>query len=125
MIWSRDVANVVHYVQKNVRHADLGGRNLLLDVCNFAGSAIDDDKATVWAWSGFYHPDERELEHPTIRAELHALGSTIYEIVTCSRHYGGIDEEAIELWLEEGKYPSVVEVTLGQVIRTEMLERRV
>lgn len=123
VIWCRDVANVVHYIhQKNVRHADLSGRNLLLDakrtirLCDFAGSAIDDDKATVWAGSGFHHPDERELEDPTIRAEIHALGSTIYEIVTCSRPYNGIDEEIIDLWLEEGKYPDVMEVTLGQVI---------
>jgi serine/threonine protein kinase len=95
MKWSRDVANALQYIHEhNVRHADLSGKNVLLDssrtvrLCDFAGSAIDDNPSTVWAQSGFRHPDDDEVELSTTRAELHALGSTIFEIITFSQPHG-------------------------------------
>lgn len=61
---------------------------------------------------GFKHP----TEHATIQAELHALGSTIYEIITSSRPWKGIEEGLCCKWIEEGKYPDVSEVKLGATI---------
>lgn len=50
--WCRQAAEVLGFVhQHNVRHADMSGRNLLLDsarnilLCDFSGSYIDGDKA--------------------------------------------------------------------------------
>lgn len=111
--------------KKKIRHADLSGRNLLIDLargvllCDFAGSSIDDDQATVVAETGFRHPDEREYRPPTIRAEIHALGSTIYEIVTGRKPFHEKTEEQereVEKLMEEGKYPDVSELPLGDVI---------
>ncbi|KAF1961498.1 serine/threonine protein kinase [Byssothecium circinans] len=122
--WSLDIANALQHVHEhNIRHADLSGRNILLDstrnvrLCDFAGSAIDDDKATVWVESGFRHPDDDEVKDSTIRAELHALGSTIYELCTFSQPYGReVEEWIVAQWIREGKYPSVKDVILGDII---------
>lgn len=93
----------LQYVHEHgIRHADLGGRNLLLDssrtilLCDFAGSAIDDEPCTVQAESGFKHPNDDENERATIRAELHALGSTIYEIITSSQPHGKVEEWVVD-----------------------------
>ncbi|KAF2186624.1 hypothetical protein K469DRAFT_687002 [Zopfia rhizophila CBS 207.26] len=56
------------------------------------GSAIDNKPFMVWTESGFKHPNDDENEHTMIRAELYALGSTIYEIITSSQPYGKIEE---------------------------------
>jgi serine/threonine protein kinase len=87
--WCEDVARVLSYVHgKNVRHAGLSGRNLLIDaekrtlLCDFAGSSVDDKEATIIAEDSYRHPVKEEYTTPTIRSEIHTLGSTIYEIIT-------------------------------------------
>ncbi|KAH8167629.1 hypothetical protein CIB48_g654 [Xylaria polymorpha] len=144
--WCQDLARVLHYVhQNNIRHADLSGRNLLLDsarnilLCDFSGCSIDDDKAPIIAEIGFRHPEKREYRLPTIRAEIHSLGSTIYEIVTgrkpfqerLAKHERGIltlteqdreiqklaeKEREVQRLMEEGKYPNVSKLPLGDVM---------
>jgi serine/threonine protein kinase len=124
--WSRDLANAVQYLHnKNVRQGDIGGRNILLDVnrnirlCDFAGSAIDNVRASVVAQDGFRHPDRDEALTPTIRGEIHALGSTIFELVTFSCPH---QQEEAEEWgmagelIRQGKYPDVTHVVLGDII---------
>src|SRR2546429_6267414 len=89
------VSNTLQYIHEhNIRYADLSERNVLLDsstnvrLCDFAGSAIDDDRSTIWAESGFWHPDNEVIKYSTIRAQLHALGSTIYELCTSAQSHG-------------------------------------
>ncbi|KAK2748334.1 hypothetical protein FQN57_000992 [Myotisia sp. PD_48] len=121
--WSHDLADVLQFVHDlNVRHGDLGGRNILLDakrnikLCAFAGSGIDDELPYVAPQTGFSHPDREETRQCTIKAELHALGSTIYEIVTPEKPFGNEDEDLIEEWIKAGKYPDVQNVLLGDII---------
>jgi serine/threonine protein kinase len=121
--WSRDLANTLQYVHDhNIRHGDLGGKNLLLDstrtikLCDFAGSAIDDTPSTVWAQSGFRHPCDREESISTVKAEIHALGSTIFEIITNKEPHEGLSNHIVDQMLADGKYPDVTNVTLGDVI---------
>ncbi len=121
--WCEDVAQVFDYVHRNnIRHSDLSGRNLLIDssrnilLCDFAGSAIDDEKALVVAESGYRHPDETEYQKPTIRAEIHSLGSTIYEIVTGKQPHHGLEDQAVDRLIAEGQYPDVSAVPLGDVV---------
>lgn len=103
--WSLDVANVLEYVhQHGVRHGDMGGKNLLLDserernnlLCDFSGSCIDGKKALMVAEKGFRHPGLAEYQLPTIRGEIHALGSTIYEIVTEKTPHQGLEEQGFK-----------------------------
>ena len=128
--WCRQVASAVAYThEKGVIQSDLGGRNILLRedrtvcLCDFAGSGIDGSVPVVWAQSGFGHPDVKL--HGTIQSELHALGSTLYEIMTLS--YPHWDEERVDVergWgegkadqlMEEGKYPDTTGIMLGDTI---------
>ena len=96
--WSRDVVEVLEYVHRNnVRHADVSGRNLLLDsarnvlLCDFDGSSVDIDMAIVIAGAGYRHPDRDEFLLPNMRSELHSLESTIYETETCAKLHKGLE----------------------------------
>ncbi|PNY23381.1 Tyrosine-protein kinase transforming protein erbB [Tolypocladium capitatum] len=122
--WCEDVARVLDFIHgKNVRHADLSGRNLLVDaekrilLCDFSGSFIDDVEAMIRPEAGFRHPDGAEHSLPTMRGEIHALGSTIYEIITGEEPHKGVDPEAIDELLTKGEYPDVTDVLLGEIIR--------
>lgn len=122
--WCKDVAQVLSYVHgKNVRHADLSGRNILINaekgilLCDFAGSFIDDERATIMAEDGYRHPNKDEYTTPTIRCEIHTLGSTMYEIITGKEPHHGLEKEAVAKLLEEGQYPDVSNISLGDVIR--------
>jgi len=142
--WCKDISRAVQYVHDHgVRHGDLGGRNVLLDssrtvlLCDFAGSGIDGQPPKIFAEEGFKHPVMEENENATIQAELHALGSTIYEIITSTtphnqlqpwmaqwirdRNFPGVSDDHVEgwmvdAWFQEGKYPDVAGVTLGDII---------
>ncbi len=108
--------------RKDVRHGDLSGRNLLLDstrnvlLCDFSGSYIDGESATIFAEVGFRHPDESEYRLPTIRAELHSLGSLLYEIVMYVKPYEGLEEDITLKCVARRDYPDVSDVPLGCVI---------
>jgi serine/threonine protein kinase len=124
--WCEDVAHVLTYVhEKNVRHADISGTNLLIDadmrilLCDFAGSYIDGERATIAAPAGYCHPDAAEWKTPTIRGELHTFGSTIYEIITGNGPYRnlGLESEEIERLIEKRQYPDVSDIDLGDVIK--------
>jgi serine/threonine protein kinase len=87
--WSRDLVGVIQYLHDhNVRQVDIGGRNILLDagrnirICDFAGSSVDDIPLTVVAQDGVRHPDDEEARGGTLLAEMHALGSAIFETMT-------------------------------------------
>jgi serine/threonine protein kinase len=122
--WCTDVCRVLQFVHdNNIRHADMSGRNLLLTaerrilLCDFAGSAIDDQKATIVAEDGYRHPDREEYSIPTIRSEIHTLGSTLHEIMTGKEPHQGIEKETIGKLLEEGTYPDVSKILLGDIIQ--------
>ncbi|KND86622.1 Mitogen-activated protein kinase kinase kinase MLT [Tolypocladium ophioglossoides CBS 100239] len=122
--WCEDVASVLDYGHgKNVRHADLSGRNLLVNadkkilLCDFSGSSIDDQAATIMAEDGYRHPDRDEYTAPTIRCEIHTLGSTIYEIITGKEPHHGLEKEAIGKLLEQGQYLNASKVPLGDIVR--------
>jgi serine/threonine protein kinase len=123
IIWCRDVAQVVHYVhQHGIRHADVSGRNLLVEqnlnvlLCDFSGSYIDGEKATIVAEGGFRHPDRAEYLLPTLRSELHSLGSTIYELITGAKPFKDLGGEEVQKLLEDGTYPDVSRLVLGDII---------
>lgn len=66
---------------------------------------------------GFRHPDEDV--QGTVKGEIHALGSTIYELVTSTcPHWDEEKEELDKGWgdgradalMREGKYPDVTTI---------------
>jgi len=72
--------------------------------------------ATVIAESGYRHPNKCEYRKPTIRGEIHTLGSTIYEIITGTQPHEALEDWEVDKLIEEGKYPDVRVVPLGGVI---------
>lgn len=121
--WCRDITAVVEYVhQKNVRHGDLSGRNMLLDsdrkilLCDFSGSYIDGESATIIAEVGFRYPDKNENRLPTIRAELYALGSLLYEIIVGKKPYHNLEDNVVLERMAREEYPNVSDLPLGNVI---------
>ncbi|OAA60574.1 Protein kinase-like domain protein [Niveomyces insectorum RCEF 264] len=123
--WCEDVARVLSFVHSHgVRHADLSGRNLLVDadmrilLCDFSGSAIDDQKAAISAEAGYRYPSETDEDRfPSMRSELHALGSTLYEIVAAQEVHAGQAKEVVEQLIKDGKYPDVADLALSTVIQ--------
>ncbi|OAA53451.1 Protein kinase-like domain protein [Niveomyces insectorum RCEF 264] len=121
--WCEDVARVLAAIHGyGIRHADLSGRNLLVDkdmnvlLCDFSGSAIDGTRAMINAEAGYRHPDKKESEFPSIRCEIHSLGSTIYEIVTAHEVYGAIPKEEVNKLIDAGQYPSLINIPLADII---------
>ncbi|KAK4240350.1 tyrosine-protein kinase transforming protein erbB [Achaetomium macrosporum] len=105
--WCEDVARVLDYVHGK-------GRILL---CDFGGSAIDGEGATICGEAGYRRPSKDEYTGPTIRCEIHSLGSTMYEIITGKEPHHGLEKEAVEKLLEQRQYPDVSDVPLGDVIQ--------
>ncbi|OAA53495.1 Protein kinase-like domain protein [Niveomyces insectorum RCEF 264] len=137
--WAAHLAEALAFLHGlGIRQGDVGGRNVLLHedengtrdiwVCDFAGSGIDDTPALVLAQGGFRHPQESDpaTNSGTIPCELHALGSTIYELVTshaphagCGAWEGGQGDDewmAAKLLHDQGFYPEVTGLPLGDII---------
>ncbi len=120
--WSRDLADTLqHLHDKDVYQIDIAGRNILLDknrnifVCDFSGSRIDGYEPTIIAQEGFGHPDWNERH--TLRNEIHALGSSIMELMTGHWPYKGLEFDVdIDKWHGQGLYPDVSAVKLGDVM---------
>jgi serine/threonine protein kinase len=121
--WCKDIAETLEYIHsKGVRHGSLSCRKILLNknrgvrICGFGGASIDGEKPLAIPESGSRHPDRAECEVPTIRAELHSLGSVLYEIMTRERVHKYLDVAERDAALERGEYPDVGSVHLGEAI---------
>ncbi|CAK7225050.1 hypothetical protein SCUCBS95973_005729 [Sporothrix curviconia] len=127
--WAGDLASAIHYIhEKGVRQGDIGGCNVLLDTdrnifsVTLLGPVSTASRPIVWAEGGFRHPGDTnpQTRTGTMLCELHALGSTIYELITSKLPHRNSEEdwagEAVRL-LCEGKYPDVSNVVLGDIIQ--------
>ncbi|OAA63246.1 Protein kinase-like domain protein [Niveomyces insectorum RCEF 264] len=129
--WCEDVARVVAALhEQGIRHGDLSGRNLLvageddtdestmeIQLCDFGGSAIDDQKAKIFAESGYRHPSKSEYNFPTIRCEIHTLGSTFYEILMAHQVYDRLPDWEINKLIEAGTYPDLTSVPMKEIVQ--------
>jgi hypothetical protein len=68
------------------------------------------------AKDGFRHPDRDEYLFPTLRSELHSPGSTIHELIIGAKPFKDLEGEDAQKLLEEGNYPDVGNVALGDII---------
>ncbi|EEP78337.1 predicted protein [Uncinocarpus reesii 1704] len=121
--WSYDLADAIQYLHDlGIRHADLVGRNILLDssrrvrLCDFGGSGIDGEKPIVVSSVYYGHPDDDERTACTVKAELHTLGSVIYEISTSRMPFHDKRGYDVGQLFKKGIYPDVKDIVLGDVI---------
>ncbi|EFR04816.1 serine/threonine protein kinase [Nannizzia gypsea CBS 118893] len=122
--WCKELASAVEYIHSlHIRHGDLCGKNVLLDadrnikLCDFAGSGFCGNLPTVSAELGYAHPNRDQNRRATVIAEIHALGSTMYEILTTKRPFSANHQPGVVAWwLNTGIYPRVDHIPLGKII---------
>lgn len=91
--WSIQAAQASAYIhEKGILQSDMGCHNFLLDeddnvkLCDFGGSSIDGSKPLCAPGAGYQRPTD-DTDTFTVKDDLFALGSTLYEIWTSKRPY--------------------------------------
>ncbi|KAI9864833.1 MAG: hypothetical protein M1813_002603 [Trichoglossum hirsutum] len=109
--WVEQITTSIAFVHsKNVMHGDISCNNVFLDkelnakLGDFAGSAIDDEPPLISYETSHEHPDN---EGVSTKSEVFALGSTFYEVMTGSKPYGKLSDQAICDAYAQGNFPSL------------------
>ncbi|KAL2753386.1 hypothetical protein ACRALDRAFT_1065303 [Sodiomyces alcalophilus JCM 7366] len=121
LLWAEQTAKGVEFLHsKKVLHGDLSCNNIFLDadlnarIGDFAGSSIDGlPFLTVYEISHAL-PNDTSV---SIKRELFALGSTLYELMTGYAPFYGKDTSDVERLFSRGQFPSLEKVpVVDQVI---------
>jgi serine/threonine protein kinase len=118
--WALQVAEALDFVhQCGVIHGDVNGFNVLLDrrldakLADFAGSSIDGSPLLIGVTASHEYPGPLM----STQADIFALGSTLYEVMTESRRYIGLSDNAIHYRYSKGKFPETESLgTIGSII---------
>lgn len=120
--WACDAAEALQVLHSNdIIHCDVKPENLLLDsdsrlrLIDFSGSSMDGVQGSAMESERFYLP--RPIEEPsTVRTDIFALGSTIYEIMTGQKPYADLSNEEVEKNYTEQIFPSLESIQGGHII---------
>ncbi|KAM3524806.1 hypothetical protein NHJ13051_004308 [Beauveria bassiana] len=118
--WAEQVASGVAFLHsKGVLHGDLSCNNIFLDanldanIGDFAGSSIDGlPFLTVYEMSHAF-PGDTSV---SIKRELFALGSTLYEVMTGHTPFHDKDAPEIEKLFSQGQFPTLEDIPAGHII---------
>jgi serine/threonine protein kinase len=109
--WIRQIATSITFIHaRHVRHGDVSCNNVFLDeelntkLGDFSGSQIDDEDPLVCYETSHELPDHDGVSD---KSEIFALGSTFYEIMTGSKPYQGLSNDAISEAYSRGEFPTV------------------
>ena len=109
--WVQQLVDSVRFLHsKHVFHGDISRNNVFIDaklnmkLGDFAGSSIDGEEPGVAYSTSHQHPSNQTIG---ILSDLFALGSTIYEIMTESAPYNGLEHHEIEDAFEQENYPDL------------------
>lgn len=106
--WAIQIAEAISFIHRAcVIHGDLTSANIFLDenlnakLADFAGSSLDNSPLLVIV------TESHEFPGPllSVRADLFAFGSVLYEIFTKHAPYEGLDETEIRTRYVKGKFP--------------------
>jgi serine/threonine protein kinase len=121
--WAHDIAVALHSLHaSNVIHADVKPENILLDqsdkvyLIDFSGSWIDGKPGSALESVRFFLPRDIKSDS-TVQTDIFALGSTLYEMMTCTQPYKGLADEEVEQLFQQGKFPSLDSISCGQIIK--------
>lgn len=109
--WAEQLAASVSFIHgKGILHGDISCNNAFIDeslnlkLGDFAGSSIDHEPPLVCYDISHEHPDLTDI---SIRSEIFALGSSLYEIMTGSKPYQGSSASYIKNAYRTGTFPDL------------------
>ncbi|RSL93037.1 hypothetical protein CDV31_014890 [Fusarium ambrosium] len=128
--WARQLVSSVAYIHsKGVRHADLRLNQWLLDedlqacLADFNGSGFDAqpelgfEQTPATGLESASHCLPRDFtQDSTVRTDLFALGSSLYELETSMTPHQGMEDAEIEEHFAKLSFPSVEQLLLGNII---------
>jgi len=123
LLWACQAAEGLHVLHsKGVIHCDMKPGNFLLDadlglkIADFGGSSFNGSWSSACEGTRFWLP--RDYREPsTIRSDLFALGSTIYEIMTGMSPYGDLSSKEVQHLFKVQEFPDVTGITCGECIQ--------
>lgn len=106
--WAQQISSALAHVHSmHVIHADVTCANIALDdrlrakLLDFAGSSLDGSEPLVAVTASHQYPGDLK----TIRADLFALGSTLYEIFTGKPPYHELERIEIMEMFKQSQFP--------------------
>ncbi|KAI1949805.1 hypothetical protein LOZ57_002283 [Ophidiomyces ophidiicola] len=101
--WPIQAAEAIQYIHsKNIIHSDI----------DFSGSMIDDEIPTMCYATHYRHPlpsgktyDDSDIA--TIKDDIFALGTLVYEVTVGHRLYSNQDSQHIQVLVNERKFPNI------------------
>lgn len=122
--WAQQVTSALAFVHSmNIIHADLTCGNISLNdnlhakLLDFSGSSLDGSKPMVVVTASHRYPRD---DLKSTQADLFALGSTFYEIVTGKPPYHGLGLKEMEITdlIKRDKFPDTKDLgPMGDIIR--------
>ena len=126
--WAEQLIATLSFIHsKGVLHGDISCNNAFLNeelnlkLGDFAGSSIDGELVLVCYETSHEHPEMTDI---SIKSELFALGSTLYEIMIGSRPYKGNSDFAIKAAYKEGNFPNLANLDALSYVITNCWQRR-
>lgn len=119
--WASQIAESLEFIhQRGVIHGDLTCANIFLDeelnakVADFSGSSLDGSPLLVHVTASHAHPKYAG----SIKGDLFALGSLLYQLTTGQAPYNLLTEREIEERYSRQEFPTTDSVGyIGKVIR--------
>ena len=129
--WARQIIESAEYIHAmSVRHSDFRLEQWLLDemlnaqLSDFNASGYDSNAErglrgsdAIGAESASHFLPRDCSQDSTVKSDLFALGSTLFELVTGKAPYDDQPRESIEALFRKGIFPSVEELLLGEIIK--------
>lgn len=118
--WVEQATEAISFMHSNrVFHCDISYNNIFLDadynamVGDLSGSSIDGEESLGWYGASHHHPD---IDQPSEKTEIFALGSTFCEILTGRNPFEGYTIAEIEKAIRDGKFPALNRLPALQTI---------
>lgn len=109
--WAEQITAAIAFIHcRNVLHGDISCNNVMLDdglnakLGDFAGSSMDGQDPLICYETSHEHPDVTGI---SVRSEIFALGSTLYEIMTGSKPYSDLSDTKITRAYRQESYPGL------------------